>query len=253
MYHNETVGVTMGFLKKFFGSDEEMPEEASKLFEEGKEQFRRKEMSDAIDTLKKGLRIYPKYAEAEYVLGKIYLSLKEDDEAKKHFLAATEIDKQYYLAFYELGNIYMREKNVKKAIEAYKREIEIEPNPERTVAVAREIRRLERDNAAADFLKKSLQSVNKIKRQFQPTMTAMAYYELGELLLEMAKYDDAFEQLNKAVQMYPRHANAHHKLSQILARMGESEKSIEHMKEAARLGNRECQSKLLKWKIGWKD
>ncbi len=243
----------MGLLKKLFSSDDTMPEEAARLFEEGKTYFKQKAYDQSIDSLKKSLKLYAKNAEAQYMLGRLYLALKNDDEAKKHFQKTVEIDKQNHQAYYEMGNIYMREKNLPKAIEAYKKEIEIEPNPERTIAVAREIRNIEREQAAADFLIKSLHSVSKIKRQFKPSMTAMAYYELGSLLLEMAKYDEAFEQLTKAVKMYPNHANAHHKLSQILARMGESEKSIQHMKEAAKLGHRECQHKLLKWKIGWKD
>ncbi len=243
----------MGLFKKLFSSDDTMPEEAAQLFEEGKTFFRQKAYDDSINSLKKSLRVYDKNAEAYYILGRLYLVMKNDEEAKKHFKKAIETDKQYYQAFCELGNIYMRQKDFPKAIEAFKKEIEIEPNPERTIAIARDIRRIEREQAAADFLIKSLHSVSKIKRQFKPSMTAMAYYELGSLLLEMAKYDEAFEQLTKAVKMYPNHANAHYKLSQILARMGESEKSIRHMKEAAKLGHRECQHKLLKWKIGWKD
>ncbi len=243
----------MGFLKNIFSSSEEVPEEATQLFEEGKSLFKKKAYDEAINTLKKGLAIYKKDAEANYLLGRLYLAMNNPTEAKLHLLKATEYDKNYFQAFYELGNIYLREKDYPKAIEAFKREIEIEPNPERTIAVAREIRRIERDSAAADFLQKSLHSVSKIKRNFKPSMTAMAYYELGDIFLEMAKYEEAYDQLSKAVKMYPRHANAHYKLSQILARKGESKKSIEHMKEAAKLGHKECQSKLLKWKIGWKD
>lgn len=80
------------------------------------------------------LELSPNNGEAHLYLGFVYLGLKKDSEAKKHFVKAvdgllkyTGENPEYSDGFYLLGSAYYSTGEVKKAITSYERSLELSP------------------------------------------------------------------------------------------------------------------------------
>jgi len=65
---------------------------------------------DAVKNLEKAVAIYPKYLEAQIVLGLAYMDMQKWDLAEKPLLAAIEINPEASTPYYALGEVYRREK-----------------------------------------------------------------------------------------------------------------------------------------------
>ncbi|GEM_PF-2722928 len=241
----------MGLLKKLLSSDEAMSPELRAKLDESREKARARDYEAALNTLQQVLKNSPKCAEAHYETGRVYARREDWAAAEAALRKALKLNPQLADAWRDLGDALLQRKNTHAAIEAYKKEAELNPDPDRAVQIARLIQKEEKSESAAVFLEKSLKHSD-AARGFSPTSRATAYFELGSLLLELRKTDAAVKYLRKAVETHPRHAEAHFRLSQALQRDGDSREGIEHMKEAARLGHAEAQSKLLKHRIEWR-
>lgn len=80
----------------------------------------------AIDAVK-GLQASDRAQQAAraFVLGKAYSLLNEFSQAEVHLLAAVELDPEHSQAFYELGKLYHLQKQSDKALESYRKALDL--------------------------------------------------------------------------------------------------------------------------------
>ena len=74
-------------------------------------------IADATKHFEKALTIYPKFLDAEIMLGLAYMDLSQWDQAEKALLAAIDINGNASTAYLALGDLYSRQKNFTKAAE----------------------------------------------------------------------------------------------------------------------------------------
>ncbi|HSA96064.1 MAG TPA: tetratricopeptide repeat protein [Acidobacteriota bacterium] len=142
----------------------------------------------------------PKY---QYNLGNFYINQNNIDEAIKAYVKALSLDTRYYLAWNALGLAHSMRGRLEEASKAYVKCLEI--NPQFTEAhnnlgtVYQEMKQL--DKAEKEFLA-ALQDLAYQHRE-------LPYFNLARLYALQGRFDEALENVNKAIQLQPRLAMAH--------------------------------------------
>jgi tetratricopeptide (TPR) repeat protein len=100
--------------------DSNTPPEARNEYQTGKallDQGKQDKITEATVHFQKALAIYPKFLDAELMLGLAYMDLAQWDQAEKALLAAIGINPNASTAYFALGSIYAQQKNYPKAEE----------------------------------------------------------------------------------------------------------------------------------------
>lgn len=99
--------------------DVSIPPEAQKEYEAGREAlFNDKKGADTnqgVQHLEKAVAIYPKFIDAQILLGTAYMDLKQWDKAEGALRRAIEIDPKSASVHFALGEIYRRQKKYREA------------------------------------------------------------------------------------------------------------------------------------------
>jgi tetratricopeptide (TPR) repeat protein len=82
---------------------------------------------DAIKSLEKAVAIYPKFLEAQIMLGLAYMDLHKWDKAERPLQSAIDINPQASAAYFALGEVYFREKMYPEAERAVQSGLRHEP------------------------------------------------------------------------------------------------------------------------------
>lgn len=102
---------------------------AEKYYDEALGYFKLGEYEKVIILCKKAIDANPKYLDAYLGMGRVYFLLKQPKEATAIFRKMLAIDSKSGDAYFGLGEIYWKEeRNYQKAINAYKKALEVEPN-----------------------------------------------------------------------------------------------------------------------------
>jgi len=91
-------------------------------------QINNKLFDDALLSIEKGKLINALVSELYFVEGAIYISQNEKEKAKKSLKQGLEIQPKNANALFQYGNICLMEKNYEKALSKYNNIIEIKPN-----------------------------------------------------------------------------------------------------------------------------
>jgi tetratricopeptide (TPR) repeat protein len=168
----------------------------------------------------------PRY---QYNLGLFYLNGNSVDEAIRYLNKSLSLNPQYFLAWNALGLAQSMKGNFQEATAAFQKSLEI--NPQFTEArnnlgtIYQELRFV--DKAEQEF-KKALEDVNYSSRE-------LPYYNLARLYFLMDRIDEAYENVQRAIQIKKRLAMAHDLKGQILERKGDIEGAIDSYEEAVGL------------------
>ena len=127
-------------------------------------------------------------------LGEAYAAEGEDDRAIEAYRKALELNTQAERVLYNLGNVYSRRGEVSAAIDAYNSAIEINP------------------------------------------AYAKAYNNLGSLYLKNGDYEKAKENFLKAIKLEPRFPQAYNNLGNAYSKSGNSSKAILEYMKAVKIG-----------------
>jgi len=101
---------------------------ASKLYNEGNDQQRRKKYQDSIPKYKKALEYDPTLSQALFRISYAYYKLSDFAEAKNYLNKLVEQDPGHAEARKLLGDIYAKENDFETAVEWYKKATEIKPD-----------------------------------------------------------------------------------------------------------------------------
>lgn len=82
--------------------------------------YRKGEYIDALNALRNALKRDPRFPQAIYIVGLVYVKLGKDNLAIEEFRKAVEIMPDYIDAHWELANAYLRVGNNTKALEHFK-------------------------------------------------------------------------------------------------------------------------------------
>jgi tetratricopeptide (TPR) repeat protein len=152
---------------------------------------------DAIRWLEKAVEIDPKNRDAWYYLGRAYYTKARLPEARKAFLAVLDLHPQDSKAENNLGLIFETSGQPAAAIDAYKKAIAWQNNV--------------------------------------PHPSEQPYVNLGSLLLEQGRVDEALVYLEQAVALAPSNASCHMKLGMAYRQAGRLEDARHELEQATQL------------------
>lgn len=162
----------------------------------------------------------------QYNLGLFYLNSNSVDEAIQYLNKSLALSPRHFLAWNALGLAQSMKGNFQEATAALQKSLEI--NPQFTEArnnlgtIYQELGFV--DKAEQEF-KTALEDVNYTSRE-------LPYYNLARLYFLLGKIDEAYENVQKAIQIKRRLAMAHDLRGQILEQKGDIEGAIDSYKEA---------------------
>lgn len=168
----------------------------------------------------------PKY---QYNLGNFYLNQSNVDEAIKCYVKALSLDTRFYLAYNALGLAHSMKGRLDEAAKSYLRCLEI--NPQFTEArnnlgtVYQEMNQLDKAEAA---FKTALQDLAYQNRE-------LPYFNLARLYVLQDRLDEAFENVNKALQIRPRLAMAHNLRGLILEKRNNLPEAVASYEQAVKI------------------
>jgi superkiller protein 3 len=139
----------------------------------------------------------------QYNVGLFYLNQSDVENATKYFVKALSLDTRYYLAYNAMGLAHSMKGRLDEAAKSYLKCLEI--NPKFTEArnnlgtVYQEMNQL--DKAEAEF-RTALQDLTYQNRE-------LPYFNLARLNVLQNRFDEALDNVLKALQIRPRLAMAH--------------------------------------------
>jgi Tfp pilus assembly protein PilF len=83
--------------------------------------------ADSADCFKRGLLLAPENAEAGYNLGKIYVFLRDYDQAILTYRRVLQIRPDFVEAYFNLGNVFTKQGDFERAIDQYRKALAIRP------------------------------------------------------------------------------------------------------------------------------
>jgi tetratricopeptide (TPR) repeat protein len=178
---------------------------------------------------KKAARAQEKDPQYQYSLGAAYLQVNKLDEALKYLERSLALNPRYFLAWNAIGLAQSMKGNFQEATAAFQKSLEI--NPQFTEArnnlgtIYQELGFV--DKAEQEF-KKALEDINYPSRE-------LPYYNLARLYFLLDRIDEAYENVQRAIQVKKRLAMAHDLKGQILERKGDIKGAIDSYEEAVGL------------------
>ena len=153
--------------------------------------------ADAIKWLEKAVEMEPRNEEAWYFLGRAYYTKSRLPEAKKAFRTVLDLNPRHAKAENSLGLIFEAEAQPSEALQSYRNAIEWQAQ----------------SNHPSE----------------QP------YLNLGSLLMEQNRTEEAVASLERAVQLAPGNGLCHLKLGTALLRLAKLKEAQRELEEATRL------------------
>ncbi|MGA2807552.1 MAG: tetratricopeptide repeat protein [Terracidiphilus sp.] len=152
--------------------------------------------------------------------------------AREDLEHAIALDPRSYQAHYLLGNVLSKLNDAERAIAEYRLAIDLAPDQPRTYFQLALILRSKQDQAGEEL---ALEQALAADDHYAP-----AHCELGRMLLEEHRLQDAVSHLSSAIQYNPRSEEAYFLLARAYAGLGEKDKSDEMVKRLviARKANR---------------
>ncbi len=95
--------------------DANVPEKASKEMERAREALAKKKMEEGILHLEKAVSVFPKFLEAQILLGSTYMDAGQLSKAEDALRVALKIDPKSASVMVSLGELFRRQKNYSKA------------------------------------------------------------------------------------------------------------------------------------------
>lgn len=165
----------------------------------------------------------------QYNLGLFYLNSNNIDEAIKYLNKSLTLKPNNHLAWNALGLAYSMKADFASSIKAFQKALEI--NPQFTEAhnnlgtIYFELK--EYDKAEAEY-RRALSDPNYNSRE-------LPYYNLARLYFIQERYEEAYENIQKSIQVRNRFALAHNLRGLILEKLGDNEEAENSFAQAVKI------------------
>jgi len=148
-------------------------------------------------------------------------------EALKAFLEVAEKEIGQPAVYANLGNCYSRLNQNEKALEAYDKAIELDPENPTYYQNKGSIYATMGDAEQARELYSKAASMSET---LDPVEAATSFYNMGVTYINAGKNQEAADALKKAIEMNPKHAEAHYQLGITLLGLNDMEGAMEELK-----------------------
>ena len=177
---------------------------------------------EALQEVQKAVKLAPKDADAFYTLGQVYGKLMG-----AAYLKMAEVDPDSYRVYQVLAESYDSQKDMEKAIDAYKKAISRKPGlPGLHYGLGDVYWRAGR--------------VDEGLKEFQEELRLnpenyLAIWKIGNLYMLKSNWDEAIPYLEKAILHAPNLAQAHRDLGKAYFQKNELEKAVQHYLKVVQL------------------
>jgi predicted O-linked N-acetylglucosamine transferase (SPINDLY family) len=183
-------------------------------------------LDEAIAEHRRAIALRPDYAAAHLHLGNVFKRQGKLDEALAAYEEALRLKPDLAEACNNLGVVLQSQGKFAQALAAYEQAMKLRPGDieaayNRAVALQQQGRREEAESAYRDILR---QSPNRF-----------VYVNLGALLQEQSRPDEALAAFDAAVSLDPDYAEAHFNRGVVLQQRGRLDGAIEAYKQSLRL------------------
>ena len=174
------------------------------------------------------LKVNPVHFETNYLLGSLYLQIKNFKKSEQLLKKAIKINHNYSNAHNNLGIVLGELHQFKKAVDSFKKAINIQPtNSKAYNNLGKANKELGKLNEAVNFFKKAIE----VKPNY-----AQAYNNLGSTLEDLGSLDKPKEYYEKAIEIKPDFAEAHRNLGIEFKKLGQTDKAINCFEKAVKFG-----------------
>jgi protein O-GlcNAc transferase len=183
-------------------------------------------LDEAIAAHQRAIALRPDYAAAHLHLGNVFKRQGKRDAASAAYRHAVRVKPDLAEAHNNLGVVLQNQGKFAEALDAYDRAIKLRPGDieaayNRAVALQQHGRRDEAESAYRDILR---QSPNRF-----------VYLNLGSLLQEQGRADEALAAIDAALALDPSYAEGHFNRGILLAQQGRLDEAIDAYQKAVRL------------------
>jgi Flp pilus assembly protein TadD len=157
--------------------DMNVPESASKEFDQASLEMNRQDWQKAVAHLNRAVAIYPKYVEAYTNLGAAYEHLGEASQERQALNKAIELDGHFAPALLNLGLLSITEKKYSEAEDLLNRATSADPNNQQTLMLLAQAQLLDRHFDAAIASTEKLHSLPRHEKYAKAHYIAARAYE----------------------------------------------------------------------------
>jgi len=208
-----------------------------------------KQTDRAIPLLQRAVTVAPQDPDCRYTLA---LALRarptapHTASARKHLIAAIEIEQNHAPALYQLGLICMERKEWDNALTAFRRAYDLRYEPGTLLWKAAEASRNKEDSVQeAFFLGQYYEYVGELDRAltyFRSLAAAPQFKRIGLVFIarteaKMGRYEGAIKTLERAISLDPSSAELRRQLAAIYDKLHVVSKQTAALEEAARIDN----------------
>ncbi len=165
----------------------------------------------------------------QYNLGLFFLNQNNLDEAMKYLDKSLSINPQYYLAWNAVGLVHSMRGDLEESVKAFEKCLAIDPQfteaRNNLGMLYQEMNLL--DKAEIEY-RKAVQDLNYQSRE-------LPYFNLAKLYVLQERLEDAFENIQKAVQINPRYAPAYNLRGYVFEKRDNWTEAVTSYETAAKL------------------
>jgi len=178
---------------------------------------------EAIATYQQALRLRPDFPLAHYNLANALNDAGRPREAVEHFRIALQTISGSADVHNNLGIALMGEGKADDAIAEFRVAVQLEPE---SAASRRNLAN------ALESVNRYDEAINEFGRAARLDPTGSAHYDLGILLLELDRTEEAIAAFRAALKLAPRSVEAHNNLGIALGIQGRLDEAIDHFQQA---------------------
>lgn len=176
---------------------QEVPVEAKKLYEKGIKSFAQKKGEEGFATLKEAVKIFPKYFQAQFALGREYFFRGKYGEAAQAMLIAADVNNKSAWSFYILGYSLLKLNYYPAAVIALNQAFTLSPA---SLAVSIALGTAQRLAGKYQEAEKTLKQAKKLSK----TPNAEVHRQFALLYGEnLKKYAEAADELEEYLKIKP--------------------------------------------------
>lgn len=258
-FDKEKAEVARGHFQKALEADPEFPEANNNL---GLVYFEIKDDVNALKFFQKAIEYDPKYKKPYLNIGSVYLISKDYEKALEYYNKSLELDPLYTEAVQGIGNVYFLQNKYQEAVNFYRKAHAIDPQHLDIYDLLAETyekmgllqkaeeelkngirindqyarfyealsflyKKMGREKESDDFLAKAL--------SLQGQKGGKYYYNLGVQLNRQKRYEEAAENLKKAISLSPNSTAGYIMLARVFRQIEKYEDAINSLKQALEL------------------
>lgn len=237
-----------------------MKSDCEKMYLISQQMFTEGKVKQSISILEKIIGNDPNYILAYCALGRAYVAKQDYQKAERVLLKAINLNAKWHLPHLYLGWTHERQNEIPQALAAYERAVKLKPDDfDSRAYLGYMYQRLDKQEAGvrelqvacqlnphditmiynlANGLHKLDQSIEAIKllnealEILEAYELAHLYYLLASIYLDLRKLDEAYANIQKAIELNPDIATFHNKLGDIYYEKGEFEDAIRSFGQA---------------------